>query len=483
VHLTRIFKTSSFKLAALYTAVTAIAFSILLIVIYWIATEALSRQVRDGVAAEFADLASHFRSDNAAALAAEISARIASKRPSNHYYFLSDRNGHRLTGNYDLGSIFEGWREEPFEATGVSDTGDGDDDHQLIGFGQHLPDGSFLLVGEDGNRVLTAQEAIIQAFGWASGLALALSALVGLFASQGFLRRVDAINATSQAIMAGHLKERIPVRGTSDELDRLAQNLNRMLDRSQSLMESLKQVSSSIAHDLKTPLSRLRQGLEEALLSANTTGEFKVAIDRAIEDSDTILATFSALLRIAQIESGIRKSGFKAVSLSAIFERIAEAYGAVAEDEGRSFVQEIEPGLAYFGDEELLLQMLANLIENCLRHTERGTPISMKLTCSDARLQAVIADAGAGIPAAERHRVFEHFYQINHSRNAAGNGLGLALVSAVADLHGIAVELADNSPGLIVKLDFGPAQPSPSKARESTALPACPNLNIVSPAE
>jgi signal transduction histidine kinase len=220
---------------------------------------------------------------------------------------------------------------------------------------------------------------------------------------------------------------------------RLALNLNEMLDRLQALMESLRQVSSDIAHDLHTPLSHLRHRLESARRHAGSVEGNEAAVDGAMDDVDAILRTFAALLRIAQIEAGSQRAAFAAVDLSAVFQRIADAYGAVAEDRGQTIVTEIEPHLQVHGDHELLVQMTANLVENAIRHTPSGTRIDLTLVSAPTGPVGVIADSGQGIPAIARDRVFRRFYRTQRSRSTAGNGLGMAIVAAVADLHHVAI--------------------------------------------
>jgi signal transduction histidine kinase len=310
------------------------------------------------------------------------------------------------------------------------------------------------LVGEETDRIGEVEEAIVRAFGWAFGVTVVLGAMGGGVLSLGFLRRVDAINRTSRAIIEGRLAERVRTRGTGDELDRLALNLNEMLDRVQALMESLRQVSSDIAHDLRTPLSHLRQRLEGARSKARRIEDYETVVDQAISDTDAILATFAALLRIAQIEAGTRKAAFSTVDLSRIFQSITDAYGAVAEDRGQRLAVAIEPGLSVRGDRELLTQMLANLVENAIRHTPEGTRIQLALEQSPTGPVGIIADDGPGIPAEARDKVFRRFFRLERSRSTAGSGLGLSLVAAVADIHVIAITLADNEPGLKAVLDF-----------------------------
>ena len=451
----RLFKTASFQLTVFFSLIFVFSFLSLLFITYWTATGALRSQMQSEIRAQLAVMAREAQSDGIATIIQDIQERTKPSERQAEYYYLSDSNGKKLAGNLDGITMQEGWQE-----SGLSDSvlakpdGDADDDHQIWGQGVYLSDGSFLLVGQDAFRVLSAQESIINSFAWSSGIALLLAVLAGLAVSRGFLRRIDDINNTSLAIIDGRLKERIPVRGTSDEIDRLSANLNRLFDSNQSLLESLKQVSANIAHDLRTPLSRLRHGLEEARSKTGDSEAYAAAIDSAVIEADQLLATFAALLRIAQIESGSRKTGFKTVSLTSIFERVSSAYRAVAEDQGKELATTLEDNLDFHGDGELLLQMVANLTENAIGHTPFGTRIVLTLANTNRGVAATIADSGPGIPADLRRKVFEHFYRLDSSRATSGNGLGLSLVSAIANLHGIGISLHDNKPGLRVVLQF-----------------------------
>ncbi|MGB8314865.1 MAG: HAMP domain-containing sensor histidine kinase, partial [Aestuariivirga sp.] len=445
----RLFKTVSFQLTVFFGLIFAFCFLSLLAVIYWTTTTALRGQMQTEIRAQLNAMASEAETDGIETVVQDIKERTAQSDGQSGYYFLSDRAGLKLAGNLDGIDMRDGWRESGLGDFSSEKSGSqADEDDQVWGQGVHLSDGSFLLVGQDAVRVLSAQEAIVNSFAWSAGIAFVLATLSGIIASRGFLRRIDDINNTSLAIIDGRLKERIPVRGTSDEIDRLSANLNRLFDSNQSLLESLKQVSSNIAHDLRTPLSRLRQGLEEARAQTGNQTSHEAAIDAAIAESDQLLATFAALLRIAQIESGSRKAGFKTVDLTGVFERVANALQAVAEDQGKDLVTSLEPNVKFQGDGELLLQMAVNLVENAIRHTPPGTRIVLSLANSSGAIVASIADSGPGIPAEQRARVFEHFYRLDTSRATPGNGLGLPLVSAVATLHGIHIALQDNAPGL-----------------------------------
>jgi signal transduction histidine kinase len=253
--------------------------------------------------------------------------------------------------------------------------------------------------------------------------------------------------------MDGDLAQRVPERGTDDDLDRLASTLNRMLDRVAELMDGLRQVSSAVAHELRTPLARLRQRLEAAR-SARSSPEHEAAIDDALLELDAVLDTFGALLRIAQIEAGTCRTGFTDVDLGAIAESVVEAFGPAAEDAGKTLVAAIAPGAHVRGDRELLSQLLANLVENGIRHTPGGVRIEVGVAPTGTGARAVVADDGPGVPAQERERVLRRFQRLERSRDVPGTGLGLSLVAAIADLHGARIVLEDNAPGLRVRLDF-----------------------------
>jgi signal transduction histidine kinase len=238
-----------------------------------------------------------------------------------------------------------------------------------------------------------------------------------------------------------------------DEFDRLTGNLNLMLDRIQALMDGLRQVSTDIAHDLRTPLSRLRQHLE-SMRDLTRPEDLEVAINDALAQVDDVLTTFHALLRIGQIEGGAGRARFEPVDLSAVMERVRLAYETAAEDSGKTLSAEIMPDVVVEGDPQLLTQLFANLLENAMRHTGENAHISMKLALVGRAAIAVVADDGPGVPAQERDRVLMRFYRLDASRSTPGSGLGLALVAAIADLHGAKLVLSDGNPGLAVEVRF-----------------------------
>ena len=294
-----------------------------------------------------------------------------------------------------------------------------------------------LAVGSDQEQMTEVEEAIATAFLWTVGLAAMLGVSGGVLLSRAFLGRVDAISRTAEAIIEGDLARRVPLRGTGDDLDRLAGTLNRMLDRIGVLVDSLRQVSSDVAHDLRTPLSRLYQRLEDAREHARSVAEYEVAIDSALAEAEGLLEIFSALLRISQVEGALPRAGFQQVSFSEVVGAVTEAYRPDAENAGHILSATISPDLVVRGDRELLAQALANLLENELRHTPAGTCVAIHLSGSPGTgVTLVVEDDGPDAAAADLPYLARRFYRGEHSRTTPGNGLGLSLVSAVAELHG-----------------------------------------------
>jgi hypothetical protein len=276
-----------------------------------------------------------------------------------------------------------------------------------------------------------------------------------LLTSRNFLRRVDAITDASRTIMGGDLSSRMPVLGTGDELDKLARSLNEMLDQIERLMTGMKEVSSNVAHDLKTPLTRLRARVESALRSNNKT-EYRAALDKTIEESDRLLQTFNALLSIARAESGQSRELLQAIDVRDIIEGVAELYEPIAEEAGGTLNVTVARGLDVLADRQLLSQALSNLVDNTLKYgvtEENPKPhIEIRGKLEESSVVILVSDRGNGIPAEDRARVLDRFVRLDSSRSKPGNGLGLSLVAGVMKLHGGALMLEDNEPGLRAKL-------------------------------
>jgi len=400
-------------------------------------------------------LAELYRGGGLERVARAVQLRVADLRPPRRYYLLQSATGERVAGNLPPMDPTEGETVLPVSrlssARGPKSEASGDY-YPIVARGLRLDKGEYLLVGESRYRSIKAQEAILRAFGWSVGITLLLAWVGGGALRTGFLRRIEAINRTTRSIMDGNLSQRVPTLGGDDEIDRLALNLNAMLGRIQSLMENVKQVSDDIAHDLRTPLSRLRYQLEEALDTVGPGG--RPVVERAIVEMDAILETFSALLRIAQIESGARRNAFAPFDFGRVVSKVTEAYIPVAEDRGQSLELVVKEDVWIAGDRELLTQMMVNLVENPIRHCPASTRITVELRRDAAGASLRIADTGPGIAEVEHEKVFRRFYRLEASRTTPGSGLGLALVRAVAELHGATVQLSDNRPGLCVTVRF-----------------------------
>lgn len=322
-----------------------------------------------------------------------------------------------------------------------------------------LPGRYRLLVGKDVKQLTEAKRRIVQALTWGSAFMLVLAFAGGLAVSRRAVRKIEALNQTTRRIMSGDLSRRVPLTTANDDFDQVAENLNRMLDRIQLLMEDIRRVSDNIAHDLRTPLARLRQRLEEARLHADGDSNADAGgyLESAIREADSLLSTFNALLRIARIEAGQTQTGFAVVDVSALARDVAEFYEALAEEKQQRLEATVEPGIALQGERDLIFQALANVIDNALKYAPAGSVIRVSLLRLRADAVISVADHGPGIPTESRELVFRRFYRLDQSRSSAGNGLGLSLVQAVVELHGGRIELADNHPGLkvVIKLPMG----------------------------
>ncbi|HKJ94724.1 MAG TPA: HAMP domain-containing sensor histidine kinase [Gammaproteobacteria bacterium] len=452
----RVLRTSSFHLAATFAGVFCLSAGLLLALVYVTATRAMREQVMDSVRNVAADLVAQDRETGVLTVVDTIGDRVAvGDGDTGNVYLLETASGDRLAGNLAPMAPFKGWRE--LGPVADAPTSGGDLDAGTLVLGVALPDGSFLAVGQSTDPIEEVQEAILGVLIWGLVATVGLALVGGTVVSVRFLRRIDAVNRTARSIVGGNLDERVPSRGTGDEFDRLAANVNGMLDRIQSLMDRLRQVSNDIAHDLRTPLTRLQQRLERTRHESRTLADYRAATEAALAEADGLLKTFSALLRIAQIEAGTRRAGFAILDPAQTLEPVVEAYEAVAEEAGISLTASITPNLSVRGDRELLTQMFVNLVENAIRHTAVGTRIDVRIERRDGAVKLVVADDGVGIPEDEYRRVLERFVRLDRSRTSPGSGLGLALVAAVVELHGADLQLGDSRPGLSVTVTFPPA--------------------------
>jgi signal transduction histidine kinase len=287
-------------------------------------------------------------------------------------------------------------------------------------------------------------------------LLLVLAGLAAVLVTRRTVGRIEQINATSRAIMLSGLDQRIPLRGSNDEWDRVAENLNQMLDRIETLMGEVKQVSDNVAHDLRTPLTRMRGRLEKAYHAPRADEADAALIGDTIADLDAVLGMFASITRISEIETRARRSAFRPLNLAEIAGEVVELYDAAAEQVATRLSLTGDGEVAVTGDRDLLFDAIANLVDNAIKHGRAGGKVAVICQGTDSGASITIADDGEGIPADQRDHVFKRFYRLEQSRYTSGNGLGLSLVAAVARLHGAEIALQDNGPGLKVRLDFPP---------------------------
>lgn len=460
MNLLRFTRTSAFRLALIYVAGFGIGTALLFTFLYYRITDYSFELIRSSIRTEVSLMSSEDVGGRYEQLEHEVNERAAAAESNSSYYLLQDASGRRIAGNIDAVTPIEGFFTLSVAPVRVRRM------EMALMEGVVLSNGWYLAVGQTLDEFYNLHQEIGRALLVAGG-AIALLAIVGgLFLSAGFLRQVEAINRTTETIVRGHLDQRIPLSGTRDEMDRLGGNLNRMLDRIQSLMDHVRQVSNDVAHDLRTPLTRLRHRLEKVRDEPSTLGDYERAVDACIVETDEILTTSAALLRIAEVEAGKRVEAFRVFDLSELFETVGEIYAPVAEDAGQTLDLRVEPAVRVLGDRELMTQMLVNLIENAVRHCPAGASITLELGHDRGAPMAVVRDTGPGIPAAERVRVFQRFYRLERSRTTPGSGLGLALVAAICDLHGIELSIEDAEPGTAFRMRFSASAAAPSSLQD-----------------
>lgn len=422
--------------------------------LYSLISTDLSQRIHHRVLETRDALAAVEREGGLAELARVVTGEAESVRDPDTIFLVVDSRGAFQAGNVRDIDGFEGWR--PIKrATLPYIANPADPDEHFLATWTDLRDGSLLIGGSDAN--LRHTERILVRGLYVSLAATALIVLTsGLWLAQRAQRRIGAFAATLAAVSRGRIAERVPLRGSGDDLDHVAGQMNETLAHLQTLITNVNRSSSDIAHDLKKPIGRARHRLDQAQRQAKTPAEFNDAVDAAILDLDQIVETFESILRITQIETGAQRARFANVDLRELLSDVIEVYAPVAEDAGHSLerLDEQWPTVKIAGDRQLLVQLAANLFENAIRHCPRGAVIRAGLSKRDAVAIITVVDTGPGIPVEERENVFHRHYRLERERSTAGCGLGLALVAAVAELHGARVALSDAAPGLRVDVTF-----------------------------
>jgi signal transduction histidine kinase len=448
--------TTTFRLLSVYIAVVAVAGALTVGAFFLLTNDMLTRQLVETMTVEAEGFVSIAKAGGAAAVSTAVAERGAR---AGHIYLLLDANGAKLAGNLDRwpsqfpGSAGGG----TFPYRGLQDAGAAGE-RLGAGIAVALPGGMHLLVARDLGQQRRLADHIKWLFLGGFGLLAAAGIAAGLIASRLVLRRVEAVARTAETIMAGDFTGRVPATGAGDELDHLAANLNAMLDRIEQLMAGLREVSDNIAHDLKTPLNRLRHRAEAALRDPSDAAH-REGLERVIEEADELIKTFNALLLIARLEAGTLEESAEGFDLGALVRDVAELYAPVAEEAGLTLACTAEDGFEVRANRQLIGQAVANLIDNAVKYGRpapgarlQAADIEVSVEARPDGIAVVVADHGHGIAAADRARVLKRFVRLEASRTRPGTGLGLSLVAAVARLVGGRLTLEDNAPGLKVAL-------------------------------
>lgn len=450
----RLVQTSIFRIALLYLLLLSVTLVLVLAFIYWSTTGLLERQTDETVQAEIRGLAEQYRDEGLVRLMEVIHQRSGPRGVAENVYLLTGPGYQPLAGNLTnwpaAASEKDGWLEVKLarrdDPSGMP--------HVIRGRAFELAGGYHLFVGRDTLERGDFRSIMAGALAWAVLPALALGLIGGALIGRYSLARVDAVRAASEDIVRGDLSRRVPLTGSGDEFDRLAATINEMLARIETLMGGMRLVTDSLAHDLRSPLTRAKGAIEMALRRHENVESYRQALEQTAAELETILRTFEALINIAQAEAGLNRLTLAPLDLSALTEDLVEVYQPIAEDAGLELASDIAPAVTIAGHRQLLGQAVANLLDNAVKYSPAGGRITVALGAGDDTARLIVADNGPGIPAEDRERVLERFVRLDTSRGTPGSGLGLSLVAAVAKLHGVALTLDDNDPGLRVTLVF-----------------------------
>lgn len=452
------------RLALRYAVLYALLAGAALAAFYWATARYVDQQLRAGLEEEFLVLRDRMRAKGLPALVDLVRARSEAADREGRYYLLEDKAGNRLAGNLlfwppdsdfpEDGEIHPVWVEDD-----IIPGSDVEDDAYWPVIGARLADGSRLLVARGVKEAEALQFYGLIALFSLLGVVVLLALAMGVFMGRAILRRMDAIDGTAREIMAGNLSRRMPVSGRGDEFDVLSQRLNEMLTRIEQLLKGMREVTDNVAHDLRSPLTRMRNRLEVTLLETREAGEYRRVMEQAIADADQLVATFNAILQIAQAEAGSLPASMGRVDLCQVARQLGELYGPLAEERGQRLTVETCHPLVVQADRDLLGQALGNLLDNAVKYTPAGGRIAMTVKDGEEGACVSVNDTGPGIPEPERARVLRRFVRLEAARSTPGNGLGLSLVNAVARMHGARLALENSNPGLRVSLCFPRTKP------------------------
>ena len=444
------------RIALRYAAVYALFMTLGLSILYWTSNRYVDEQISTGLQQRMTELVRIDREKGREKLINTLNAQQLGYVQHQRHFLLFSPEHKKLGGDLQdwprdfiiNGQVVNVWIADKL----ISEQNTADGYWPMIA--ETLADGSKLLIAQSLEQAEELQEVILTTIIVILLVSVGLALTMGWFIGRTLLARIDNINATSKAITSGDFSQRVPISDNSDEFDELAGHLNHMLVRIEQLLTGMRQVTDNIAHDLRQPLSRLRNRLEITLLEKRDTLEYQQVLAETIEDADELIRTFNALLEIAQTEAGSFRGEWQAVDLSVLLAGLGELYQELAESQGKQLKINVQQGLSVVGNRHLLAQAISNLLDNAIKYTGDQGQISLSAERQGTELVLQISDNGSGIPVEKQGLVLERFYRLDAARSTSGNGLGLSLVKAVMELHGATFEFADNKPGLVVALVF-----------------------------
>jgi signal transduction histidine kinase len=451
VRLLKLINTSTFKLSLLYSVIFSCSVSILFLFVYINTSVFAEDQMEATISAEVQGFSETYRRDGILGLVTAINIRVDPNYRTSGVYILTGPNGNRIAGNLVSWPKDVESEKEWITFSSIDMTNSESSRADVMALKLIIAPGGYrLLVGRNISGLNSFRQVLLRSMNIGLGITIALGIFGGILFSRSMMRRVERITQTCSSIMRGDLSKRISGAGQNDELSRLSSSLNEMLDQIERLMNGLREVSDNVAHDLRTPLNRLRTRLELIAKEMKDPGQKKY-IEEAISQADGLLATFASLLRIARAEASL-KNNFKVINISEIVNSAVELYLPVIEENNIDFALENSRDLESWGDSNLIAQALANLIDNAVKFTPNGGKIIIKLYSNEKDIIFKIRDTGPGIPEEFQEKVFERLYRIDDSRSTLGSGLGLSLVNAVVKSHNFKIKLKNINPGLEVKI-------------------------------
>ncbi|PZM15045.1 sensor histidine kinase [Rhizobium tubonense] len=441
-----LYRSTPFRLAMTFGLLFVVAFLVSGLVTYQLLKRQLSGALDTSVSEIYSVTASAYAPDDIEDLITTITAYSDLKSSEKRVFSLVDPKGKRIAGNFTASPLPDG-----FSTVEGLDVGSDDDSKFRLYAG--TVGGNRLIVGQSFAETDDLENIAFFSFSWALVMIVLIAIAGSTFLATRAQRRLDGIVRTMFDVSNGQMDARIPLRASKDDIDTVSRQINQALDRLSATVDGMRQVSADIAHELKTPLNRLKMTIEEAVAKGDEENPLHTYLVEALAESDRINATFEALLRISQIEAGARKARFRNLDLLDVMKAVEEIYSGVAEDSGQSL--NLETNLVeacVTGDQELLTQLLVNLVENAINHCPTGTRIILSLSATSIHLVAEVRDNGPGIPPRERDLVFQRLYRLDKSRTTPGSGLGLTLVRAISDLHSGQIVVTDNHPGLRISV-------------------------------